>query len=95
MKDENKNFDWSKAEPNRFATGTRPITIRMDVKLVQWLIEESQRRGMRGYQTLAKEILEESMKGGRALTADEVRTIARQEVEAVIQAKKKPKAKAG
>ncbi len=76
-------FDWSKANQNKFAKGTRPVTIRMDVEVIQWLMAESKKLEMRGYQTLVNELLRFAMseaKGSRQSRRNELRKEIRQAV---------------
>ena len=55
-----EEYDFSNAKLNPHAKGKRPVTIRLDVETVHWLIEESKRQGLRGYQTLANAILDQA-----------------------------------
>lgn len=62
-----KEYDWSKAKPNRFVTNKKvPVSIRLDAEVIHWLKEESQRLSLRGYQTLANAILNDAMAQARA-----------------------------
>ncbi len=37
-------LDWSKAKSNRHAAGTKPVTIRMDIEVIQWLQREPKKQ---------------------------------------------------
>lgn len=53
-------FNWSKAKPNPYVRGQKKqISIRLDAELIQWLVAEAERKGIRGYQTFVNQILQE------------------------------------
>ena len=55
-------------------------TIRLDVDLVEWLINEADRRGVK-YQALINSLLRQTMLGGGVIfTAEKVREIVRDEL---------------
>jgi hypothetical protein len=56
-------------------------TIRLDVDLIGWLINEADRLGVK-YQTLINSLIRQAMQsGGMILTADKVREIVRDELQ--------------
>ncbi len=55
-------------------------TIRLDLEIVGWLLQESDRRGVK-YQALINSLLREAMQNdGIVLTAEKVREIVRDEI---------------
>jgi uncharacterized protein (DUF4415 family) len=79
-----KEYDFSKGKLNPYVKGKRPVTIRLDVAIVHWLMEESKRQGLRGYQTLANAILAQAMahsgSESEQVTKETVRQIVREEL---------------
>jgi uncharacterized protein (DUF4415 family) len=55
-------------------------TIRLDLEIVDWLVQEADRRGVK-YQALINSLLRESMQhGGLVLTEEKVRSIVNDEL---------------
>ena len=59
------------------AERTVPITVRMPVSMVEALKAEAERRGLRGYQTLLKQWIEERLTGEPTVSARQVADILR------------------
>jgi uncharacterized protein (DUF4415 family) len=58
-------------------------TIRLDVDIIGWLVQEAEHRGVK-YQTLINSLLREAMQGGGIiLTEEKVRAIVREELKRV------------
>lgn len=55
-------------------------TVRLDLEIVEWLVVEAEKRGVK-YQTLLNSLLREVMKGGGAVLSEEqVRRIVKDEL---------------
>lgn len=81
-----KEYDLKKLKPVKRGplvskkTAKISKTIRLDFAVVEWLVVEADKRGVK-YQSLINSLLKEAMiAGGAVLTKDQVRQIVREEL---------------